>query len=718
MSENIPSTETSEPPSTLGRRKSTSSPPSGENRRKAPKASRACDTCKLKKARCSGTIPCTRCSRRHLNCVYNAEYHRGHWRRGLTPGAPSQPQTTGANEQELDAEEIEGQYIEPTSGFTFLHRAHKRLSMQQRNTDSHVPSTSDRLMPLRMAGDKPLQLAELPGWTDIPANAQDILVCYFEDSVVTYRMFHRQRVMMWLNTIQQDRQQGLQPTHHAGNARAAVIFAIMAIVMLRSARRDSQSDPSWSEEKTLAVTDQYISVASSLTDSEAGLPRLESAQARLTLVLYFLQTGRMNSAWYLLGDAYQIVVALGLHRRPSQKHGQSARSQDDYIDLQCQRRTFWVAYTIDAYLSVVLGRPRYLHDQDINQEFPASINDEEMTPQGPRVSDADTGLGTDSGMDAVIAHAKLARILGCISRDVYSIAGASTGERHVAARRLGQRLTAWWEGLPPHLSTVHPSSLIPTLRRQAVALKLAYCHAMIHAKRPFLLLDPGGGTGGGTGGGGAGPSREEDEDDEDDDDVRETAADCIRWATLALQTVVAARRDPTLAHAFWWAPYVTFCALAVVYVWDITHASPARGGGGGGGGRLLSDAKLAALTERCHEFLARSPSSSDSPSRRYTVILEELSQEAKAHRSSGGGGGGGGGVGQLAEIDATAAMPDQGIGSEPAAAQLPLEYPAALGASEMVSAADDLYPFRDWQTTDWLDLDASVSPLTTTGWYR
>ncbi|KAH9908484.1 hypothetical protein F4778DRAFT_349314 [Xylariomycetidae sp. FL2044] len=43
------------------------------------KVTRACDTCKFRKARCSGTVPCDRCCRLGdpSRCVYAASYRRG-----------------------------------------------------------------------------------------------------------------------------------------------------------------------------------------------------------------------------------------------------------------------------------------------------------------------------------------------------------------------------------------------------------------------------------------------------------------------------------------------------------------------------------------------------------------------------------------------------------------------------------------------------------------
>ncbi len=82
--------------------------------------------------------------------------------------------------------------------------------------------------------------------------------------------------------------------------------------------------------------------------------------------------------------------------------GNSANT--DYIVLQCRRRTFWVVYIIDKYLSVVFGRPSLWHDDDINQDYPECINDEDMSSQGPSPSPA----ALDCHVNSLISHAKYA----------------------------------------------------------------------------------------------------------------------------------------------------------------------------------------------------------------------------------------------------------------------------------------------------------------------
>ncbi|KAK6850650.1 hypothetical protein PG987_000284 [Apiospora arundinis] len=134
------------------------------NIRKAHKVSRACDQCKARKTRCSGTLPCDRCVLRRLSCVYDADYARGRpptpppslpnpaqvpgppavtprsdtgsssRGRAQTMAGPSATTTTttttttfGESPEEVEAAEVERQDFDPTSGLAFFQRAHQRL---------------------------------------------------------------------------------------------------------------------------------------------------------------------------------------------------------------------------------------------------------------------------------------------------------------------------------------------------------------------------------------------------------------------------------------------------------------------------------------------------------------------------------------------------------------------------------------------------------------
>ena len=95
-------------------------------------------------------------------------------------------------------------------------------------------------------------------------------------------------------------------------------------------------------------------------------------------------------------------------------------------------------------------------------------------------------------------------------------------------------LAAWKAQLPPFLGAINPSSLVAPFRRQAVALRLAHSHSIMHAKRPFLLRNLGGGNH---------PSH---------GPAKENIADCLAAARLVLEMVDGMASDGTLFHAFWW----------------------------------------------------------------------------------------------------------------------------------------------------------------------
>jgi hypothetical protein len=70
-----------------------------------------------------------------------------------------------------------------------------------------------------------------------------------------------------------------------------------------------------------------------------------------------------------------MILALGLHRK---RFSQTLVATSQLIEVECRKRVFWSAYTLDRYLSVILGRPRIFRDEDVNQELPDRINDADL----------------------------------------------------------------------------------------------------------------------------------------------------------------------------------------------------------------------------------------------------------------------------------------------------------------------------------------------------
>jgi hypothetical protein len=575
------------------------------------------------------------------------------------------------------------QYVDHTSALSFLHRAHSKSKTGNVHDVPHIERSNQ---PLTAAGDRPLIGPSSSGLVINPvilpsipdaAEAKDLLDLYFEVCVATYKPLHRPTVDTWYHVVVNNIQQGLPLTDNLGNAKVAVLLGVLAIATFHR----QKSRGFFEDAPSLAQSDAFFKVTSNLIETETGEPHLESAQARLLQVFYLLMTCRMNQAWYIFGNLLQIIAALGMHRR-SRKDKLYSRSRSNYIHSQCRIRTFWSAYILDRYLGVVMGRPRHFHDKDIDQDYPDRVDDANMSPAGRISNDSDE---TDEcHIDGFIWNIKLAQLVGEVSDELYPIRPLPEIICISAARRLARKLDDWQESLPALLK-VNPKNLIRSFRRQNVALKLAYKHAVMHIYRPFLLNRSGNRTL---------PC----DDDNNDTQLfrRDSIRLCISAAQDALRTIDALAQEGPLFHAFWWTHYMTFCALSVTYVWNMQHDNFLEG---------IDKESLLALAGRCQIHLAQA-TATNSPSRRYSIILEELGGmsanqgpvNARNHRPELPFGATSGAQNAAAVDDATLAVSQTFDSSD-----------FAQGAIGNNISAQPQDPFMHWTASDWLDLDASVS---------
>ncbi|KAI8302545.1 Activator of stress protein 1 [Colletotrichum sp. SAR11_59] len=595
-----------------------SGPGAAANRRKSQKVSRACDFCKQRKAKCSGTIPCDKCTRKGLTCVYDAKYSRGRpptpppsavWSASSSTSHPGGP-ASGSEEPpvmlqttetagrtisapvtasslrgqvresqgpasraspELGMAEIQGQVFDPTSGVTFLHRAWKRLSKQDSSIVPDYLNASTENQPLMLAGDKPL-----PPITDddvanfsLPSSRelQDLLGMYFDVCIATYRVLHRPTVEVWLKTMVDNLAQGKPVWQDIGRGKASIVLTALAVATAHSEKSKGFHEP-----------------------------------------------------------------------------------EDERLSLARSDRLF--SYVLDKYLGVIFGRPRHFHDDDIDQDYPDRIDDEDMTAQGPIERFEEH---SDCHIDALICHVKIAQIIGNTSREVYSIKAISEQGRVAAAHRFSEKIHEWRASLPPHLGNLSSGSETQIL-------------------------------------------------------------ECLGAARTVLETVDGMAAEGPIFHAFWWTQYVTFCALLVTYVWDIQQKRR---------GILLESegkikhAKLMDLAECCQTHLAHA-TASNSPSRRYAIILEEFRTEGLGQMSRKNNG--------QPPLASQAAAPRLAVPAADTQTQLPQPqgngattmggfdfnsaYAAGSGTVDLMDQGDPgllgSNLLDEWQTTDWLDLDSSA----------
>ncbi|KAH8666950.1 fungal-specific transcription factor domain-containing protein [Xylariales sp. PMI_506] len=623
--------------------------------RERVRVTRACDRCKRRKVKCNGTQPCDPCTQTGFQCTYDAVYSRGilpaipkaasvsgaathpqSFYSPVSPGlhhsSPSYPPSAGGgsrkgsenasstanltaadhshvngeaeeatNIMSLDAPhqvapssrvspepsqtDLQGHYIGPASGVSFLLRMQRQLHQ----TVSFTQTSS-----IFTFGDAPLPEYDPSFCLLMPKDeAQRLLEWYFDFAVPTHRFFHRPTAESWLEEFYSTK--GMMRNQDDAPSRKAALFMMFAHAQVHMPQSHSAvgPDPDLSARYFLAA-DQQLS-------KEKGSIRLTSVQARLTQCFWLLSQSRVNHCWSLFGTTAHLALAIGLNRNRKV----DVASGYTYIEIECRRRTFWCAYSLDNYLSAALGRPRTFHDPDIDTELPACIEDKDIFAD--RItSHAERG---QSLMLAPVNHVKLSQIVSMILQDLYSIRPVTKSKRVALTAKCSNALKEWRTQISQFLDVkgISASLLRPIYQRQRNVLNLAYWHAMILTHRPVLLSNfaklqqyeiasPD-------------PSHRA----RDDSSVRE----CLKAAMSIVDTVDGLVQSDLMFRAYWFTLYFAFSAVVILYVYAIQqrHSTSETY-------KTYLDAAV-----RCQDHIANF-AAKDSLSKRYSLVLEQLRIEA------------------------------------------------------------------------------------------
>ncbi|KAL4900889.1 hypothetical protein BDW74DRAFT_170466 [Aspergillus multicolor] len=585
------------------------------------RVTRACDRCKRRKIKCNNSQPCQFCIRAKARCTFDASYARG--RKFLIPsaynnaggGLPSPRQGQGysnilpspitpqpcnhisrieqrnqpsnessRNSPEPSSTDQQGHYIGPASGVSFLLRVQKRLHDAISFTQ---PGGS-----IFTFGDAPLHLPDFnPSFCMMlpKSDAQKLIDRYFDFAMPTYRFLHRPTIQEWFGEFYETLGVMRDGDQNAGNAcaKVALLFMILALGRIKHSAR-------------------YYLAAEHQLAQEKGSIRLTSVQARLTQCYYLLSQSRINHCWSLFGTVSHLALAIGLNRNRKADSGSSGWM--GVIEAECRQRTFWCAYTLDTYLSAALGRPRSFHDEDIDTEFPACVEDHQLSQSlaqsQPKSSARNPTLST---MLAPLAHMKIARIISRILRELYSIRPISDNRRLSAVQSISKDLSNWRSELAWFLDAdvLSASLIIPIFQRQRNVLNLTYWHSIILTHRPFVLGNF---------------ARSQDGRANKNNisaHTEESIKQCLNAAVKIVAIIDEITQNRQLLKALWITSYFAFNATIMLYI----HVIQSRGLPGN-----LYNMYLSAAT-RCQNHLSEI-AEKGSLSERYCLVLEELRVEA------------------------------------------------------------------------------------------
>ncbi|WWC62255.1 uncharacterized protein I303_104851 [Kwoniella dejecticola CBS 10117] len=158
----------------------------------------------------------------------------------------------------------------------------------------------------------------------------------------------------------------------------------------------------------LLAPQQYYDLAMPYLSTIVTLHNLPNIQGLLLLAIYSLRDSKGPSVWYLSGVTLRLCIGMGLHRYAA---GGAVRTLSKY-DIEMRKRVFWSCYTIDRMISLLLGRPPGISDEDIDVDLPEVYEPiEKPTMESLQLS----------SMLSAIHHIRLKRIESRIQKAVYGI---------------------------------------------------------------------------------------------------------------------------------------------------------------------------------------------------------------------------------------------------------------------------------------------------------
>ncbi|ONH68858.1 Activator of stress genes 1 [Cyberlindnera fabianii] len=166
---------------------------------------------------------------------------------------------------------------------------------------------------------------------------------------------------------------------------------------------------------------------------------LYAIQTIVMLILFLQCSARLSTCYSYIGVALRSALREGLHRKLAHDFNP--------IELETRKRIFWTIYKMDIYVNTMLGLPRSISQEDIDQELPLELDDENITE--------DCYLKQEPGKlsSAAIAncHTKLMLVLNNIVKNLYPINSDLRLTSHDKVSEMELELRAWLSNLPKEL---------------------------------------------------------------------------------------------------------------------------------------------------------------------------------------------------------------------------------------------------------------------------
>ncbi|KZF20282.1 hypothetical protein L228DRAFT_285007 [Xylona heveae TC161] len=469
-----------------------------ENRRRAY---RACRLCRNRKSRCIPTDsgPCWRCRRRGAHCIYEDILQADEVSRAspsnatpvASPGSIGTASQGGSCRAQMNststplqsperqqnpmpephsrlraAGPTEAFYSATTSNELFLARIRESMFMgpSHHTYSEKSPTLNDHTVLQLDPSDRQLvsdALAQFP-----PRNISNFLLSiYFHYAEDSYFYFHQPAFRSRLDELYNS-SAARAVTDPAFVCSVLMVFALGSqFTQFRSPNATATPEPGDFREDPGSI---FYRRARMLLPAVISRCTIEAIQACTAMATYCLPSRPRDLGYFYLGLALKIAVASGLHRRANES-GLSAPV------LEIRNRLWWSIYSLERVLSIKMGRPESIREEDIDVPLPAPCSELDF-PEA------------QSNIFHQMANVSLTRILNRIVRRVSYIFSSSAEVVKSETDKLKRDLKAWKRALPDFLRLQNGR---PEQKgfRAVIHLYMNYYHAwIIMCRIPLLIL--------------------------------------------------------------------------------------------------------------------------------------------------------------------------------------------------------------------------------------
>ncbi|ETI20538.1 hypothetical protein G647_08575 [Cladophialophora carrionii CBS 160.54] len=483
----------------------------------ASRIAQACDRCRSKKIRCDGVRPCcTQCANVGFECKTSDKLSRRAFPRGYTESLEDRVRGL-----EAEVRELKDLLDEKDEKIDMLSRIHSFSPPSRKCSSSLSPSQAVQVKEEVESAREEVLHVEIPAPVQpkVSSTGSSTTLSFIEAFDQKVQEAGRQTTGVSLSGLQKAVQptrrtftqgpkvpprilsdqyinlffqewQPLMPVlhrptflhvyeqylanpesgHWQDNKQAyAQLFLIFEISALSNISTPKTSTPSYETQWRKALYS---------TSSNAALATLQCHI--LAQICYILRADYTHLARHR-GIAITMCHELGLH----QGHKYHSLSP---LEAESKKKVFWCQYVLDKFTSAATGTPVLLRDSDITTDYPADVDDENLSTQGF----SPTLPGELTKISSALALFRVSRILSKALDTLYP-AKASYQLSLTKLHALSDELDQWSEELPDHLRlrfcNDKPATNLISCRSPLLSLAYFYTRSLVH--RPLLCHGSG-----------------------------------------------------------------------------------------------------------------------------------------------------------------------------------------------------------------------------------